>query len=182
MVDDPRAALRPGLPIEATGLGQVARGGRRLLDDVSLTVRPGELVAIIGASGAGKTTLLETLAGVRRPTSGAVRHDGRPAPDAAIGYVPQDDIIHQELPLARTLRYAARLRLPAGTSGAAVAERVAEVLAVLGLTGRGDTRVGSLSGGERKRAGIAVELLARPRALFSTSPPRGSTRPPRPSC
>ncbi|WP_203731260.1 ATP-binding cassette domain-containing protein [Paractinoplanes durhamensis] len=173
MVDDPRAALRPGLPIEATGLGQVARGGRRLLDDVSLTVRPGELVAIIGASGAGKTTLLETLAGVRRPTSGAVRHDGRPAPDAAIGYVPQDDIIHQELPLARTLRYAARLRLPAGTSGAAVAERVAEVLAVLGLTGRGDTRVGSLSGGERKRAGIAVELLARPRALFLDEPTSG---------
>ncbi|GIM94533.1 hypothetical protein Ato02nite_063260 [Paractinoplanes toevensis] len=172
-MDDPRAAVRPGLPIEADGLGQVARGGRRLLDDVSLTVRPGELVAIIGASGAGKTTLLETLAGVRRPGSGTVRHDGRPAPDATVGYVPQDDIIHQELPLARTLRYAARLRLPAGTSRAGVEDRVAEVLGVLGLTGRADTRVGSLSGGERKRASIAVELLARPRALFLDEPTSG---------
>ncbi|MET3426178.1 ABC-type multidrug transport system ATPase subunit/ABC-type transport system involved in multi-copper enzyme maturation permease subunit [Actinoplanes tereljensis] len=170
IVDDPRAAVRPGLPIEAIGLGQVARGGRRLLDDVSLTVRPGELVAIIGASGAGKTTLLETLAGVRRPGTGSVRHDGRPAPDAAVGYVPQDDIIHQELPLARTLRYAARLRLPARSD---VDARVAEVLAVLGLTGRADTRVGSLSGGERKRASIAVELLARPRALFLDEPTSG---------
>jgi ABC-type multidrug transport system ATPase subunit len=173
IVDDPRAALRPGLPIEATSLGRVVRGGRRLLDDVSLTVRPGELVAIIGASGAGKTTLLETLAGVRRPSTGAVRHDGRPAPDAAVGYVPQDDIIHQQLPLDRTLRYAARLRLPAGTSRDEVTARVAEVLGVLGLTGRAGTRVGSLSGGERKRAGIAVELLARPRALFLDEPTSG---------
>ncbi|MEU4236625.1 ATP-binding cassette domain-containing protein [Actinoplanes sp. NPDC026619] len=172
-MDDPRAARRPGLPIEAIGLGQVVRGGRRLLDDISLAVRPGELVAIIGASGAGKTTLLETLAGVRRPATGTVRHDGRPAPDAAVGYVPQDDIIHQQLPLARTLRYAARLRLPAGTSPAEVDARVAEVLGVLGLTGRADTRVSSLSGGERKRASIAVELLARPRALFLDEPTSG---------
>ncbi|WP_239118311.1 ABC transporter ATP-binding protein [Paractinoplanes ferrugineus] len=173
IVDDPRAVLRPGLPIEAVALGRVARGGRRLLDDVTLDVRPGQLVAIIGASGAGKTTLLETLAGVRRPSTGSVRHGGRPAPDPAIGYVPQDDIIHQQLPLERTLRYAARLRLPAGTSPAEVAARVTEVLGVLGLTGRAGTRVASLSGGERKRASIAVELLARPRALFLDEPTSG---------
>jgi ABC-type multidrug transport system ATPase subunit len=159
--------------VEATRLAQVVRGGRRTLDDVSLSVRPGELVAIIGASGAGKTTLLDALSGVRPPTGGSVRHDGRPAPDGAAGYVPQDDIIHQQLPLARTLRYAARLRLPAGTPGDEVDRRVAEVLDVLGLAGRAGTRVGSLSGGERKRASIAVELLARPRALFLDEPTSG---------
>jgi ABC-type multidrug transport system ATPase subunit len=172
-VDDPRAGLRPGLSVEARGLSQVVRGGRRTLDDVSLSVRPGELVAIIGASGAGKTTLLDALSGMRPPAFGDVRHDGRPAPDDAVGYVPQDDIIHQQLPLARTLRYAARLRLPAGTTPAEVDLRVAEVLDVLGLSGRAGTRVGSLSGGERKRASIAVELLARPRALFLDEPTSG---------
>jgi ABC-type multidrug transport system ATPase subunit len=172
-VDDPRAALRPGLSVEARGLSQMVRGGRRTLDDVSLSVRPGELVAIIGASGAGKTTLLDALSGMRRPAAGSVRHDGRPAPDDAVGYVPQDDIIHQQLPLARTLRYAARLRLPSGTTRDDVDRRVAEVLDVLGLAGRAGTRVGSLSGGERKRASIAVELLARPRALFLDEPTSG---------
>lgn len=172
-MDEPRAALRPGLSVEARGLTQVVRGGRRTLDDVSLSVRPGELVAIIGASGAGKTTLLDALSGMRPPASGSVRHDGRPAPDDAVGYVPQDDIIHQQLPLARTLRYAARLRLPAATTPDEVDRRVAEVLDVLGLAGRADTRVGSLSGGERKRASIAVELLARPRGLFLDEPTSG---------
>ncbi|MFI6076404.1 ATP-binding cassette domain-containing protein [Actinoplanes sp. NPDC051343] len=173
VVDDSRAAVRPGLLIEARGLTQVVRGGRRTLDDVSLSVRPGELVAIIGASGAGKTTLLDALSGMRPPVSGSVRHDERPAPDDAVGYVPQDDIIHQQLPLARTLRYAARLRLPAATTREEVDRRVAEVLDVLGLAGRAGTRVGSLSGGEHKRASIAVELLARPRALFLDEPTSG---------
>ncbi|WP_285472420.1 ATP-binding cassette domain-containing protein [Actinoplanes sp. NBRC 101535] len=149
--------------IEATGLGQVVRGGRRTLGGVSLTVRAGELVAVIGASGAGKTTLLQALAGVRPPAEGRVRHTG---PPGFIGYVPQDDIIHQQLPLARTLRFAARLR---GVDES----RVAEVLTVLGLDDRAGTRVGALSGGERKRASIAVELLARPAALFLDEPTSG---------
>jgi ABC-type multidrug transport system ATPase subunit len=157
------AALGPVL--EADRVTQVVRGGRRILDQVSLSIRPGELVAIIGTSGAGKTTLLDALAGTRAVATGTVRRG-----PGVVGYVPQDDIIHRELPLARTLRYAARLRLPPGTP---VDERVEQVLAVLGLAGREDTPVGSLSGGERKRASIAVELLARPRALFLDEPTSG---------
>jgi ABC-type multidrug transport system ATPase subunit len=156
------------LLIEADRLVQVVRGGRRILDGVTLTVRPGELVAIIGASGAGKTTLLDALAGLRPPAGGTVRRQ-----PGVVGYVPQDDIIHTQLPLARTLRYAARLRLPAGTTQPAIRARVAEVIDLLGLTDRAEVVVGRLSGGERKRASIAVELLARPRALFLDEPTSG---------
>src|SRR5512132_1513740 len=105
--------------IDAINVSQHA-GARQILQKMSLTVKPGELVAIAGGSGAGKTTLLETLAGLQPPSAGQVWHDGiirgaRTSMDARIGYVPQDDIIHLEMPLRRTLRYAARLRMPAGT-------------------------------------------------------------------
>ena len=81
-------------------------GARQILQDLSLTVEPGELVAIAGGSGAGKTTLLEILAGLQPPSAGQVRHDGvvrgaRFSADSRIGYVPQDDIIHLEMPLDR---------------------------------------------------------------------------------
>ncbi|WCN83392.1 ATP-binding cassette domain-containing protein [Micromonospora sp. LH3U1] len=163
---------RASVGIAANGLGQSVRGGRQILDAISLAIAPGELVAIIGASGAGKTTLLEILAGVRRPTVGAVTYDGI-AGAGAIGFVPQDDIIHRELPLARTLRYAARLRLPSATGSIEVSARVAEVLAELRLTERAAVPVGLLSGGERKRASIAVELLTRPGVFFLDEPTSG---------
>jgi ABC-type multidrug transport system ATPase subunit len=158
-----------GLRIDAAAVSQWVRGGRHTLTDVSLTIEPGELVAIVGGSGTGKTTLLDTLAGIRPAAAGVVRYD-RPL---SFGYVPQDDIIHHELPLARTLRYAARLRLPKGTSAAALDTAVRDVLQALDLTGRAEVRVGSLSGGQRKRASIAVELLTRPGAFFLDEPTSG---------
>ncbi|MEN3360392.1 MAG: hypothetical protein V7637_4374, partial [Mycobacteriales bacterium] len=170
--------MAAGLRIDARGLAQHA-GARATLQDVSLTVRPGELVAVIGASGAGKTTLLDALAGVRPAAGGTLRYDGAdPYADpgayrSALGYVPQDDIIHRELPLARTLRYAARLRLPAGATPADVDAAVTDALRTLGLTDRAGSPVGQLSGGERKRASIAVELLTRPRAFFLDEPTSG---------
>ncbi|MEU8424430.1 ATP-binding cassette domain-containing protein [Micromonospora sp. NPDC048835] len=163
---------RAGVGIAAQGLTRSVRSGRQILADVSLSIVPGELVAIIGASGAGKTTLLEVLAGIQRPTTGTVTYDGT-AGAGAIGVVPQDDIIHRELPLARTLRYAARLRLPASTGATEISARVAEVLAELRLTDRAATPVGLLSGGERKRASIAVELLTRPGVFFLDEPTSG---------
>ena len=150
-------------------------GDVELLHDISLSIRPGELVALVGGSGAGKTTLLETMAGLRRPTAGTVTYDGRPAllPAGDIGYVPQDDIIHRALPLRRTLRYAARLRLPVGTARDEVDRIVDETLRDLELADRGDVTVGDLSGGQRKRASIAVELLTRPRVFFLDEPTSG---------
>ncbi|KRE32223.1 ABC transporter ATP-binding protein [Mycobacterium sp. Soil538] len=151
-------------------------GGRQILAELSLTVEPGELLAIAGGSGAGKTTLLEILAGQRRPSAGQIRFDGS-APGAfgedGVGYVPQDDIIHLEMPLRRTLRYAAQLRLPAGTSADEADRVVEQTIAELDLTGRADVPVRLLSGGQRKRASIAVELLTRPRLFFLDEPTSG---------
>jgi ABC-type multidrug transport system ATPase subunit/ABC-type multidrug transport system permease subunit len=153
-------------------------GGRQILQELSLSVEPGELVAIAGGSGAGKTTLLEILAGLQPPSAGQVRHDGvvrgaRVGADSRIGYVPQDDIIHLEMPLRRTLRYAARLRLPAGTSAAEANRVVEETMRDLDLADRAEVPVRALSGGQRKRASIAVELLTRPRLFFLDEPTSG---------
>jgi ABC-type multidrug transport system ATPase subunit/ABC-type multidrug transport system permease subunit len=153
-------------------------GARQILQELSLSVEPGELVAIAGGSGAGKTTLLEILAGLQPPSAGQVRHDGvvrgaRVSADSRIGYVPQDDIIHLEMPLRRTLRYAARLRLPAGTSAAEADRVVEETIRDLDLADRAEVPVRALSGGQRKRASIAVELLTRPRLFFLDEPTSG---------
>jgi ABC-type multidrug transport system ATPase subunit/ABC-type multidrug transport system permease subunit len=184
-------AIKPPTHARGKGASETLRGGRidavdvsrnagarQILQQLSLTVKPGELVAIAGGSGAGKTTLLETLAGLQPPSAGQVWHDGvirgaRTSMDARIGYVPQDDIIHLEMPLRRTLRYAARLRLPAGTSAAEADRVVEETMRDLDLADRADVPVRSLSGGQRKRASIAVELLTRPRLFFLDEPTSG---------
>ena len=147
--------------IEVRALAQQAKSGAVTLHDVSLAIDPGELVAIIGGSGSGKTTLLDTMCGLRPPAAGSVR-----LVSGNIGYVPQDDVIHLTLPLARTLRYAAALRAVPRAS-------VNNVLRALELTGRSLVPVGQLSGGERKRASIASELLAGPTLFFLDEPTSG---------
>lgn len=151
-------------------------GARQILQTLSLSIEPGELVAIAGGSGAGKTTLLKTLAGLQPPSGGEVVHNlagPSAARGAGVGYVPQDDIIHLEMPLRRTLRYAARLRLPAGTAAAEADRAVEETMKDLDLTDRAEVPVRSLSGGQRKRASIAVELLTRPSLFFLDEPTSG---------
>lgn len=132
------------------------------LRDVSLAIERGDLVAIIGASGVGKTTLLDTMCGLRTPFEGEVRRAGA----AQLGYVPQDDIVHLTLPLRRSLRYTAALRNVDGDS-------VGSALRALELADRSDVRVGSLSGGQRKRASIAAELLGEPSVFFLDEPTSG---------
>jgi ABC-type multidrug transport system ATPase subunit len=160
-----------GIAVEVLRVTQRIQG-RTTLQDVSFSVAAGEVVAIVGGSGAGKTTLLETMIGIRPPAAGEVRIAG--AHDRSdVRYVPQDDIIHRDLPLARTLRYAAQLRLPASTPPEVVSRTVDETLAALDLAERANVRVGSLSGGQRKRASIAVELLTRPAVFFLDEPTSG---------
>jgi len=160
--------------IRVRGRGEVA-----VLDAVSFAVAAGELVAIVGPSGAGKTMLLEAIAGVAPTSAGSVRFDGIDLHAnlrkfrGVVGYVPQDDIIHADLAVRHTLRYAARLRLPSSTTAAEVDDAVRTAINTVGLTEHADVRVGSLSGGQRKRASIAVELLTEPRVFFLDEPTSG---------
>jgi energy-coupling factor transporter ATP-binding protein EcfA2 len=130
---------------------------------VSLAVGHGELVAIIGGSESGKTTLLDAMSGLLPPSSGSVHRSA-----GGSGYVPLGEAIHPALPLARALRYAASLRAVHSRAAA-----VDKVLGELDLAGRPSVPVGKLTGGERKRAAIAAELLAKPRLLFLEEPTTG---------
>jgi ABC-type multidrug transport system ATPase subunit len=165
--------------VDVVGVSREVRGGTKLLNNVTLSVLPGELVAIVGGSGAGKTTLLNTMAGVTAPSSGHVLYNGRDLYKnldefrSTLGYVPQDDIIHRDLPLATTLRYAARLRLPADSTAQEEELAVQDAIDVLGLGERAHLPVKKLSGGQRKRASIAVELLTKPRVFFLDEPTSG---------
>ncbi len=146
------------------------RSGQTLLAGAAIEVHPGELVAITGPSGAGKTTLLRALAGRVLPTSG----DRTVAPDPwSVGFVPQDDIVHTELTVVETVRYAARLRADASTAPAAIDNAVDHTIRALGLSARADVKVGALSGGQRKRVSIATELVTRPAACLLDEPTSG---------
>jgi ABC-type multidrug transport system ATPase subunit len=176
--EETRQPARSGVRIEAEHLVRTV-GRRRILSDVSLAIEPSKLVSIVGGSGTGKTTLLETLAGVWPADSGRVRFDNVDVYTnldvfrTVLGYVPQDDIIHAELPLERTLRYAARLRMPSSASTAEIDAAVGHALQQLDLLESAPVRVSALSGGQRKRASIAVELLTQPRVFFLDEPTSG---------
>lgn len=183
----PRGELRPIAParevrVDVQGLYQeVRRRGQPLplLQDVHFTALPRELVAIVGASGAGKSTLIKALNGMWPAERGTVLYGGKSFyadPDAfrsLIGYVPQEDIIHRELTVERVLQYAGELRLPADTAAEERQKLIEATLAELGLVHRRDARVSTLSGGERKRVNIAVELLTRPSLLLLDEPTSG---------
>lgn len=158
--------------------------GKRLLEDVSLTIHPGEFVGLMGPSGAGKSTLMNALNGYVAPSGGAVLINGRDLYEqydmfrGQIGYVPQDDIMHGDLTVGEALYYTARLRLPPDFSDGEIRERIAKVLEQLGLQGTEDTLIGSpekkgISGGQRKRVNLAMELLTDPSILFLDEPTSG---------
>jgi ABC-type multidrug transport system ATPase subunit len=141
------------------------------LTDVALTARPGELVAIIGASGAGKSTLLCALAGLLPITHGAGTVAGVEVGSTAarsvgaVGFVPQQEALHPELTVQAELDFAARLRGVVGDLAARTVE-IRGLLAVLGIDDLLDRRIRELSGGERKRVSVAVELIGRPQVLL----------------
>ncbi len=165
--------------LEVRGVSYVVDNGKQLLDDISLTARPGTLTAVIGGSGAGKSTLARLIAGYTSPSSGAVTFAGHDihaeyaSLRSRIGMVPQDDVVHRQLTVNQALGYAAELRLPPDTSKADRATVVAQVLDELDLTTHADTRVDKLSGGQRKRASVALELLTGPALLILDEPTSG---------
>ncbi|MDR3655127.1 MAG: ATP-binding cassette domain-containing protein, partial [Mycobacterium sp.] len=172
------AATRTG-GLEVNSVCFTVEHGKQLLDHISLTARPGTLTAIIGGSGAGKTTLSRVIAGYTSPTSGSVTFEGHDIHTeyaslrSRIGMVPQDDVVHRQLTVNQALNYAAELRLPPDTSKADREQVVAQVLEELELTKHADTRVDKLSGGQRKRASVALELLTGPSLLILDEPTTG---------
>jgi ABC-type multidrug transport system ATPase subunit len=164
--------------LEAHHLSQEIKGAR-ILDEVSLVALPGQLTVIAGTSGSGKSTLIDALNGLRPASSGRVLVNGTDlyanleALRPLMGYVPQSDVLHRELPLRRALLYTARLRLPQDFSREELEARVDEVLADLELSDRGNLPIKNLSGGQQKRASIAAELLTGPPLFFLDEPTSG---------
>jgi ABC-type multidrug transport system ATPase subunit/predicted component of type VI protein secretion system len=154
-------------------------GKVRLLDEVCLSIQPNEFVGLLGPSGAGKSTLMDSLNGMRPASSGQVLvnnldlYQHLQSLKQSIGYVPQDDIIHRELTVYRTLYYVARLRLSRDISGKEINQIVNEVMDVTGLSERRDVPISQLSGGQRKRVSIAVELVTKPSVIFLDEPTSG---------
>ncbi|MCG0063967.1 MULTISPECIES: ABC transporter ATP-binding protein/permease [Streptomyces] len=154
-------------------------GGKQILKDVSFGVPEKSLIAVIGPSGSGKSTLLKALTGYRPANQGEVLYDNRNLYKQfaelrqRIGLVPQDDILHKELSVKKALKYAAKLRFPADTTAQERDARIDEVLRELKLDIHKDKKVTSLSGGQRKRVSVALELLTKPSLIFLDEPTSG---------
>jgi ABC-type multidrug transport system ATPase subunit len=149
---------------------------KRLLDRINLAIEPGQFVALVGGSGTGKSTLMKTLLGISPTTEGKVYLNGDDLRQNfnmyrhQIGYVPQDDIIHSQLTVTEVLTYAAKLRLPPDID---LKEVVETTLKDIEMTGLANNLVTTLSGGQRKRVSIGVELLADPKLFFLDEPTSG---------
>ena len=164
----------------ARGLAKVVRdsttrGPKTLLSDIDLAVEAGEFVTIFGTSGSGKSTLLDALSGRRPASTGTVRYNDFDLYRhfdilrTAVGYVPQQDIVHRKITVQRALAHTARLRLPEDTSETEIADHVARVLDRVGLADKADQAIETpapLSGGQLKRVSLAVELISNPAILF----------------
>lgn len=177
LVHRQRPVAEQGLAVH--GVGFTVEGNKQLLVDVNMQAARGTLTALIGPSGAGKSTLSRLIAGSTRPSGGVVTFEGRDlhaeyeALRSRIGMVPQDDVLHRQLTVRQALGFAAELRLPPDSSKADRRQVIDGVLRELSLTEHADTRVDRLSGGQRKRASVALELLTGPSLLILDEPTSG---------
>jgi len=171
------ASTSAGLDVRDVSL--TIKGNRALLEHVSFSAKPATLTAVIGPSGSGKSTLMDVIVGATLPGGGAVSFDGHNihAQYASlrnrIGMVPQDDVVHRQLTVNQALGYAAALRMSPDTTKEERQSVVRQVLEELELTPHAETRVEKLSGGQRKRASVALELLTGPSLLVMDEPATG---------
>ncbi len=165
--------------VDALHLKSTGKRFTTLLSDISIDIPPRTLVALVGSSGVGKTTLLNALSGLRPAQKGEVLYNGQDYYEnlavysTQLGYVPQDDIVHRDLSVQQALYYTARMRLPGDFSRSQIKERVNEVLDEVEMRHRRRHLVRNLSGGERKRVSIALELLANPSIFYLDEPTAG---------
>src|SRR6266487_4442874 len=168
-----------GVRIDALHLQKVGSKHTILINDISIAIPPRTFVALVGGSGAGKSMLMDALNGLRPAQKGLVLYNGQDyyrhlaAFSTQLGYVPQDDIIHRELTVERALYYTARMRLPEDFTQMQIKQRIDEVLEDVDMKHRRGLLINKLSGGQRKRVSIALELLAKPSVFFLDEPTSG---------
>lgn len=171
-----RVANTSGGTIEANGIF-VRTPTLTILDDVTVHIPASRFVGIIGPSGAGKSSLLRVISGMGAPSQGAVLVDGEDIYSEqrvlSFGFVPQEDIVHPELTVAQALQFSARLRLPKDTPRLELQKLIIQTMEQLGLREHSGKPITNLSGGQRKRVSVGVELLAKPSILFLDEPSSG---------
>lgn len=153
--------------------------GRRILSDVTTRFEAGEVTAVMGPSGAGKSTLLAVLGG-RAPgtmVSGTILANNVPIDQermrTLLSHMPQEDIMHEELTIRKTLYYAAMLRSSGELTSQEKLERADHIMDLLGIRGVADSTVMAVSGGQRKRASAAIEFLSSRPILTFDEPTSG---------
>jgi ABC transport system ATP-binding/permease protein len=165
--------------LDVYGVSVTVDRNRTLLEDVSFAAGPATLTAVIGPSGAGKSTLSRVITGGVRPNGGTVSFEGHDlhaeyaSMRSRIGMVPQGDVVHHQLTINQALGYTAALRMPPDVTEVGRRSLIAQVLEELELTPHADTRIANLSGGQRKRVSIAMELLTSPSLLVLDEPTTG---------
>jgi len=171
--------INNGFSLDVLDIYKVTDSGKTICNGVSLRIKSGELVAIIGPSGCGKSTLMNCMGGYSKPSRGRVvvngmdLHGNYNALKSIIGYVPQQDIVHDNLTVSDMLGYSARLKLPEDITIAEYQDVIEDALNVVELSEHKDTLIKNLSGGQRKRASIALELLSDPNLFFLDEPASG---------
>lgn len=175
-------SYQTGVTVDANDIVIIRKHKRKKVvtcDQVSLSIKPGELVSVIGGSGAGKSTVLNALCGYLKPNMGSVFINGIDlyrnfdSLKRIIGYVPQSDIVYDNLSLYDMLSYTAKLRLPDDIPEKDREKIILHAISLVELTDKKDNLIKDFSGGQRKRASIAVELLSDPNLLFLDEPASG---------
>lgn len=145
-----------------------------ILREVSFRIAPGSFVCVLGTSGAGKSTIVRLLLGETPPTEGRILLDGQPPSHndlASIGYVPQNNIVHESLTVGKALTYAARLRRPDETPDIEIAAAIVEVEKALGIESRHDIQIARLSGGRSNGSVLPRKCSPAPGCWWSTRRP-----------
>lgn len=168
---------KKGLALSFSSVSAVAASGFQILDDISLSIASGEFIGVLGPSGSGKSSFIQRIVGLTDFTSGKMYINGQSfnsLPDAyldAMAYLPQQNVLHSDLTLKeefscfRTLRAKQNKKIGEKT--------VKQVLRLVGLETEYEKRISALSGGEQRRAGMALALLRDPRLLVVDEPTSG---------